>query len=225
MSQKPKRIYHNIKEFELDAEKATKIAMDRTLEKFKEELKRFIQSMVYNVYQPKWYKRTNSLLQDSTLETYIYKNASKSIGGGIRFNPEYYNNHSERDREFHHGNEIRFLEFGSYLEILNDSSKINPNNPYHFPVVQRGHFYDDFLRYVDANFDETFENYFRAAMGIKPNLKGYSNKNKAFNKNLSSSTSNIPSLSTGTLGGAKPNSGFTGTITVTQGNSVSVTKY
>ena len=196
MAQKPKRIYHSVKEFEVDAEKATKVAMDRTLESFKEELKRFIESEVYNAYQPKWYKRTNSLLQDSTLETYIYKNVAKGIGGGIRFNPEYYNSHSERDREFHHGNEIRLLEFGSYLEIMNDSSKLNPNNPYNFPVVERGHFYDDFIKYIDANFNDVFQGYFNAAMGVKPNLMGYSSKKKQSTMNLSSSTSHLASIGT-----------------------------
>lgn len=195
----PKRIYPSLKEFEADAEKATKVAMDRTLHYFKDELKRFTKACVYDVYTPKWYERTNTLLDDSTLEYYIYKNVSNKIGGGIRFNPSYYNEHSERSK-FQHGNDIRFLPFGSYLEIMNDFTKVNPNNPYHFPIIPRKPFYDIFKKFVEENFDEVFEGYFRAAMGVKPKvISNGQNVKKYTPMNLSSSTSHIPSLDSSSM--------------------------
>jgi hypothetical protein len=192
----PKRVYHNLKEFEADAEKATKIAMDRTLQYFKDELKRFVKACVYDVYTPKWYERTNTLLEDSTLEYYIYKNVKNKIGGGIRFNPSYYNEHSERDK-FQHGNDIKFLPFQSYLEIMNDFTKVNPNNPYNFPIVPRRPFYDIFKKFIEENFDEVFESYFNAAMGVKPKItaKGHNFK-KYTPMNLSESTSQYKSIGT-----------------------------
>lgn len=193
MAQKQARIFHSLREFEDTAEKATKVALNSTLEHLKRDLKEFIKDSIYNAYNPTWYERTNSLLQDSTLEVYIYKNTSNKVGGGIRFNPSYYNSHSGEN--FQHSNEIRMLPFGSFLEIMNDSSLINPNNPYHFPVIERGAFYDNFQKYTNEVYDDLFSYYFNLAMGAKPNLRGIIRKSSQ-GMNLSSSTRHISSIGT-----------------------------
>lgn len=194
-----KRVFKSIEEFGEKAEFATKEAIKDTLEEFKTDLKQFIQHDVYDSYNPTWYKdkRTYSLINDTTLETYIYKNTKNAIGGGIRFNDDYYNAHSERDL-FQHGNDVRFLPMTSFLQIMNDSSKLSNKNPYHFPTdIDRGSFWDEFLKYMDENYDEVFQKAFKKHMGIKPSATFSGETSKGMN--LSSSTSHLESVNTGKL--------------------------
>ena len=196
--QKPSRIYHNLIEFNQDTERSTKLALERTLYKFKDDLYEFIKSDVYNAYSPKWYERTNSLQDKSTIETYIYKNISNAIGGGIKFNSSYYNEHSDRNL-FQHGNEIQFLPVNSFLAIINDWTLQGNNNPYHFPIIERRSFWDDFLRYVNTNFNDVFAEEFRKAMGIRVSATNKNVGNISNGMNLSSSTSHLKSIDTRNL--------------------------
>lgn len=160
MAKIPSKVFHSIAEFEGAAENATKKAMNSTVNHFKKVLFEFANNAIYNnAYKAKWYTRTNWLKDENAIESYIFKNMKSSWGGGVRFNKSAYDNISRND--FQHGNTADYLEMGSYLEIMNDSSKLH-NNPWHFPTkkqIDRGHFYDDFLAELD-NPTYGFENIF-----------------------------------------------------------------
>ena len=201
MAKLPTRVYHSLQEFEADAENATKEALKDTLAKAKKVLRELIEEDIYQGYNPTWYKdkRSYSLLDDSTIEDYIYKNTKNAIGGGIRFNKDYYD--STRDKTlFRHGNDWQFLPFNSFLEIMNDSSKLSPN-PYHFPIIDRMAFYDSFLLYLDLTFERDFKDNFdkyMASGGSKPKPKAIpSSFNYNNSMNLSSSTSQYRSIDSG----------------------------
>ena len=215
MAQKASRVFHSLEEFEAEAEVATKLAMQETAEELKEHLHQFVEQLIYNAYTPTFYERTNSLLDERAIEAYVYKNVKNAIGMGIRFNKAPYEERSNL-RKFQHGNDIRHLEFGSFLEIMNDSSKLH-ENPYHFPTskeIDRGNFYDAFKKYAEENYSEIFHKHFDWRMHRKPNLKGLG-KGTQGNRGLSSSTRNIPSLDSGTTGlSSALSQKFTGTVSV-----------
>ena len=203
---KTRRVFKTFEEFEAEMEGITKEATQRTLDTLKEYLRTVIQKNVYDSYNPTWYKdkRTYSLINDATLEAYIYKNVKNQIGGGVRFNSDYYDSHSDRDL-FQHGNDIRFLPMGSFLQIMNNSPKSLHDNPYHFPTdIDRGNFWDEFLDYVDKNYRRIFETHFNTLKLVGGYGVGRGSRVKAVAKsptsnnsmNLSSSTSHLGSVGT-----------------------------
>ena len=162
----PIRVYHNMQEFEAAVEMATKNAMKSTVNFLKKKLFEMANKDIYdNAYKATWYVRSNWLKAEDAIEAYIYKNTKNAWGGGVRFNKNAYDN-VERN-PFQHGNPDRYLPMNSYLEIMNDSSKLH-ENPWHFPThseIDRGHFYDEFLEKVndpEIGFDALFKAFFDA---------------------------------------------------------------
>ena len=75
MAQRPTRVFHNVQEFEVAAEDATKSAMQSTVKFFADRLREMAIDHIYNnAYKTKWYQRTNWLNDDKAVEGYIYKN-------------------------------------------------------------------------------------------------------------------------------------------------------
>lgn len=208
---KPIKGYSNIKDFEADAQKAMKKAMESTVKYYSKILLKLAEEHIYkNSYSAKWYERTNWLKNSDAVETQVYNAFGKGIGGSIKFSKSAYDDSTDRGYSknepwiaFQHGNPDRYLEFKSYLEIMNDSSLIG--EAFHFPKVDRGHFYDEFLdickngnsEYV--SFDEAITGYFNAAMKTQSTgkISLYSPKkftgSSSVGSPLSSSTSHIPS--------------------------------
>ena len=164
-------LFHSMKEVDETLLKANRIAMNKTLEKLRKDLYDFIRYDVYGTMSTRYYQegsanstqqwsgRTNSLADPRTVETYIYNAFGKGVGGGIRFNDQVYYQNSD-PHNFVHGNDVwGELAFQSYLEVMNDSSKLRPNR-WHFPTGRELHrqpFMDDFLRYANANFNDIYE--------------------------------------------------------------------
>ena len=202
--------FSSIKEFEVFAEQACKIAMKNTLQHFKKILFKYAENSVYNAYQPKWYTRTNWLKDDKAIETYIYKNTKDAIGGGVRFSKPTYDSYGDDREPFQHGNPYEYLEMGSYLEIMN--GKTQEWNPFNFPVVKREPFYNKFLDILDSSkygFDAVYQIYFANALSTlktgkmkisKPPMPpDLDSSVPTSSGSLSSSTSQYSSYTTGNL--------------------------
>ena len=160
-------------EVEKGLQKVAKIALDKTVEEFYNKLGDFIQQDIYDVYTPKWYQRTNTLSNHyrDMFERYDWNYFGKGVGAGLRINDSYELN--TNPTAFVHGSGnprsgaiYTALETPSYLEILNDPSIIDNNNPFHFPnnnpnlIISRGSFWDDFVEWCEDNFYTIFQNNF-----------------------------------------------------------------
>ena len=210
------RVFHNMKEVDETLISANKVALENTLETMKKQLHKFIEEDVYNdvrtstnsaareiygsnyKYKSKWGGRTESLLDDTAIESYIYKAFGKGIGGGIRLNDAKYEKETNLD-EFIHGNRYSgMLAFSSYLEMLNNSRTMLVENPYHFPTgmeLYRRPFWNDFREWVSYNYEKIYAANLRIALGDKPTAIT-SNPTKDTTMNLSSSTSYLKSINT-----------------------------
>lgn len=200
----PSRVFQSFAEFEDAAENATKIALNWTLNYFKNRLREYAKTYIYNnAYKVKWYSRTNWLKEKDAIESYIYKNTKNAIGGGLRFNREVYDNFSE---PFQHGNPVHYLPMNSYLEIMNNSSLLpkSEKNIFHFPTgdeIDRGSFYSDFLNLLDKEWESVFDEKWNDALsyiktGRIPLHTSSSDKTSSVGSSYSSSTSHIKSIGT-----------------------------
>ena len=180
------RVFHSIQEIDVELTKASRVALDNTLEDMKEKLHEIIEEDVYNnvhttsnahardvfgknyKYQSKWGGRTGSLLDNRTIETYIYNAFGKGVGGGIRLNDVAYDENTNL-KSFQHGNKyFGELAFTSYIEMLNDSRRHLVENPYHFPTgneLYRRSFWADFRQWANFNYSKIYESYLRLALG------------------------------------------------------------
>ena len=217
------RVFHNMREVDEAFMQANRVATENTLETMKKKLHEFIEQDVYNNvhtstnsaareiygnryrYQSKWGGRTNSLLDERTIETYIYNAFGKGVGGGIRLNDVAYDEATDLDK-FIHGNRYSgMLAFSSYLEMLNNSKSMLVENPYHFPTgaeLYRQPFWNDFREWVAYNYEKIFAEKLRLALGGKA-VATTSNPTKNTSMNLSSSTSQYSSRDTGKTALAK----------------------
>lgn len=204
MARVPSKVFHSIAEFEAEAENATKKAMQSTVNYFKKMLLEFADDAIYkNAYNRKWYVRTGWLKNENAVEAYIFKNMKNSWGGGVKFNKAAYDSIS-RDT-FQHGNTSDYLEMGSYLEIMNNSSLLH-DNPWNFPTVKqidRGSFYYDFLAELDdaqygfqAVFYAFFEAYLKSEQTGRITIPNIPKRNKSIGSvgATSSSTSQYSSV-------------------------------
>lgn len=211
------RVFHNMKEVDEAFINANRIATKNTLNTMKKKLHQFIEEDVYNnvytssnfaareiygsnyKYQSKWGGRTGTLLNDNSIEIYIYNAFGKGVGGGIRFNDAVYDEKTNL-RNFIHGNKyFGMLAFSSYLEMLNNSRSMLVENPYHFPTgieLYRRPFWNDFREWVNYNYEKIFAANLKSALGGKPSATT-SNPAKDTSMNLSSSTSHLKSINTG----------------------------
>lgn len=143
-----------------------KIALDATLDDFLEELGHIIEEDVYQSYEPQWYQRTDTLLNnyENMFEKYSWGYFNKGVGKGIRekdyslpVDPPFFIHGSGSFG----GNIYSALDTPSYLEILNDPSCIDNENPFHFPThLPRGSFWDDFVEWANDNFYNIFQKNF-----------------------------------------------------------------
>lgn len=220
-----------------------RIAYQKTLNEMIFKLREFIADDVYNnayttstmsnknssnyKYESKWGGRTGSLLDERSVEGYIYNAFGKGIAGGIRFNDQPYYEKMNL-REYIHGNSyFGQLAFQSYLEVLNNN-RLLTDNPFGFPTFRDFHrdsFWFDFTKWAEENFEKIFSKHLgRLASGdnraIASSMK-VDIDNLPNSMNLSSSTSNVGSLNTGTIGDFVDNS-FHGTITVSDANGAEI---
>ena len=199
----PSRVFKTLAEFEGEAERATKEALLMTLNHFKSRLREIAVTHIYNnVYKRKWYQRTNWLTEDDAIEAYVYKNVKNAIGGGVRFNREAYDDFS---KPFQHGNPTRYLPMNSYLEIMCDSSLLpkGDKNVFNFPTneeIDRGNFYEEFLKELDEDFYSKFDEMWNRAINRgktgKIDLRGITGRNTTTSSvgAKSSSTSQYKSI-------------------------------
>lgn len=240
--------FSSLKELDATITANMRIAYQKTLDRMAKKLHEFIADDVYNnayttstmndknnndyIYESKWGGRTGSLLDERSIETYVYNAFGKGIAGGIRFNDQpYYENMDLQ--HFIHGNKYwGQLAFSSYLEMLNNPMLL-PENPYGFPTFNDFHrdsFWYDFVKWADDNFDKIFK-FYMARLGSGDNRAIASSMNVDIDNlsnsmNLSRSTSNVQSLNTGTLS-ETVDTAFHGTVTVTDasGTEISSTTY
>ena len=218
------RIFHNMREVDEAFMNANRVATTNTLKVMKDKLHEFIAEDVYNnvhatsdsaarkihgdnyQYQSKWGGRTESLLDDRSIEIYVYNAFGKGVGGGVRFNDVAYEEKTNLN-DFVHGNRYSgALAFSSYLEMLNNSRTMLVENPYHFPTgaeLYRRPFWNDFREWVSYNYEKIFAEKLRLALGGKA-VATTSNPTKDTSMNLSSSTSNLQSVNTGKTALAEP---------------------
>ncbi len=200
------RIFHSLQEVDETLIEANRIALQNTLNELKNKLREFIEEDVYNnvhtssnfhardifgenyKYQSKWGGRTNSLLDDRSIETYVYNAFGKGVGGGVRLNSVAYDEKTNLEN-FVHGNKyFGELAFSSYIEMLNNSREMLVDNPYHFPTgseLYRSPFWSDFRNWVNFNYSKIFSNYLRMATGGKIKIGEGNKGNDNYNsKNL-----------------------------------------
>ena len=156
--------FSNIIELQKGVEEYCRIALQDTLDELSEILHKLIIKDVYNTKKGTFYERTRILLIKDIIQTKIWNAFSANkIGGTLSFDEDLFDRSINIDK-FQHGNPYeKELTLQSYLEIIN--SKNDWDNPYHFPSVNRGLFWDDFMKEIDdrggfgAIYKEHFDKY------------------------------------------------------------------
>lgn len=207
--------FGGIEDIEKHLMQMTRAAYELTLSKMVNKLYEFIQEDVYNAYSPKWYQRTYTLLDERTVETYVYNNFGKGVAGGIRFNAEPYYENMNLENYIHGNTYFGQLAFQSYLEVITNPMKL-PQNPYGFPSFKELHrdsFWYEFTKWAEQNFENLYATSYARVTGYKLDVKASANSPSSKGMNLSSSTSDIQSLHSNTLGIDGADKAFHGTIT------------
>lgn len=133
-----------ISDIEIHLRQQCKQALQDTVEEMAKDLHNIINKDIYKNYRPKFYKRTKWLLKNDTIQTKIFANFSaNSYGAIVRIRDD---NFPINFEQFQHASVCHgALSAPSFLEILNDNSKIFNNNPYGFPeLLPRQPFWDDY---------------------------------------------------------------------------------
>ena len=158
------RKFSNIIELQKGVEQYCKFALQDTLDELKEMLHAYIMKDIYNTKKGTFYDRTRILLIKDMIVIKIWNAFSANkLGGTLSFDESLFERSVNVDK-FQHGNPFfGELTLKSYLEIVN--SKNDWDNPYHFPSVNRGLFWDDFMAEIEARggfgamYQENFSNY------------------------------------------------------------------
>lgn len=116
-------------------------AVDKTLIRLIEELKRFIQTELYDVYSPNWYERTFQVLDLWKANPSVI--TGKMVVGEIA--PEYSTLKTNRSKGQH-------IITGETLIDMLMQGYGNQDKPYNSPRP----FFDSFKEYVDANVERIF---------------------------------------------------------------------
>lgn len=162
------KTFHNEKELKDGINQKARTAMQNTLDKMLDKLGDFIRDDVYT-YQPDWYDRTYYLEDNyrDIFETYFWNDFGKRLGGAIRVIktsfPVYPTEFIHGSGYWITGDVYSVLTLNSYLEIMNNPDVISSNNPFNFPTndtMNKGQFWDDFLKWADKNFIRIFEEEF-----------------------------------------------------------------
>ena len=138
------RKFSNIIELQKGVEEYCRLALEDTLEELKDILHDYIVKDIYNTKKGTFYQRTRILLIKDIITTKIWNAFSANkLGGTLSFDESLFER-SINVENFQHGNIYEGeLTLQSYLEIVN--SRNEWDNPYQFPVVNRGLFWDDFM--------------------------------------------------------------------------------
>lgn len=158
------RKFSNIIDLQKGVEQYCRLALEETLDELKEMLHDCIVKDVYNTKKGTFYQRTRILLIKDVIMTKIWNAFSADrLGGTLSFDEDLFERSINVDN-FQHGNVYEGeLTLQSYLEIIN--SKNDWDNPYHFPVVNRNLFWDDFMDEIKARggfekmYKENLDNY------------------------------------------------------------------
>lgn len=147
--------FNNLQEIKKYLNKQTEIALKNTLKILKNQLKEFVKEDVYDAYSPKFYERTEWLLQDGVIDYYI-GNSLNNTYGGVRINTN--KNYPVDLENFQHGN-VYSGEFYSenFIAMLNGQIADAFWNPFHFPVLNRVSFLEEFEEWMDKNYVRIFK--------------------------------------------------------------------
>lgn len=147
--------FNNLQEIKRYLNKKTEEALKNTLKIMKNKLREYVKEDVYDAYSPKFYKRTEWLLQDGVIDYYI-GNVLNGSYGGVRINTN--KNYPVELEEFQHGN-IYTGEFypENFIAMLNGQIADAVWNPFHFPVLNRVSFLEEFEEYFNNNYARIFK--------------------------------------------------------------------
>lgn len=151
------KLFRNNVELQKGLEHECRLAMLDTIEELTDVLKEKIETDIYGHQEGSFYERTNVLLDNDMIISNVWNDFGRGIGGIIRFDEDLYNR-SGNTTLFQHGNiYLGALPLQSYLEIVNEQN--DWYNPFQFPSVNRGSFWDDFLDYIDSEggFNEIYK--------------------------------------------------------------------
>lgn len=167
------RKFSNIIDLQKGVEQYCRLALQDTLDELKDILHDCIVKDIYNTKKGTFYQRTRILLIKDIIMTKIWNAFSANrLGGTLSFDENLFERSIDIDR-FQHGAPLKKgkdgniyggeLTLQSYLEIVN--SRNDWDNPYQFPVVNRGLFWDDFMSKIEerggfgAIYKENFDKY------------------------------------------------------------------
>ena len=121
----------------------------------KNQLKDFVKEDVYNAYSPDFYERTEWLLQDKVIDYYIGSAIGKMYGG-VRINTN--KKYPVVLEKFQHGN-VYTGEFypENFIAMLNGQIADAIWNPFHFPVLDRVSFLEEFEDWANKNYAKIFK--------------------------------------------------------------------
>lgn len=169
------KTFKHLQEIERNLNNTTKRALNETLNDLVDIFKETIEEDVYNAYTPKYYAwRTRWLLQDGVIKSHIYSNFGKGYSGQISIDethnyPVSYGQHIHSGTNGRNNDSAKYeiLDSETFIEMLNNQVKVNPNNPFHFPVVKRKPFLDDFKKEAEKQYPILFRKHFEEIGGIE----------------------------------------------------------
>ena len=147
--------FNNLQEIEKYLNSRTQMALRNTLEIMKKQLQEFVKEDVYDAYSPKFYERTEWLLQDGIIDYYV-GNKINGIYGGVRINTN--KRYPVELENFQHGN-VYTGEFypENFIAMLNGQIADAVWNPFHFPVLDRVSFLEEFEEWANKNYVRIFK--------------------------------------------------------------------
>ena len=147
--------FNNLQEIKKYLNKQTEVALKNTLKILKDKLKEFVKEDVYDAYSPKFYERTEWLLQDGVIDYYVGNSLNGSYGG-VRINTN--KNYPVELEAFQHGN-VYTGEFypENFIAMLNGQIADAIWNPFHFPVLNRVSFLEEFEEWMSENYASIFQ--------------------------------------------------------------------
>ena len=169
------KTFKHLQEIERNLNNTTKRALNETLNDLVDVFKETIEEDVYNAYTPKYYAwRTHWLLKDGVIKSHIYSNFGKRYNGQISIDethkyPVSYGQHIHSGTNGLNNDNAKYevLDSETFIEMLNNQVKVNPNNPFHFPVVKRKPFLDDFKKKAKKEYPILFKKHFEEIGGIE----------------------------------------------------------
>lgn len=147
--------FNNLQEIKRYLNNKTQVALKNTLERMKDQLKEFVKEDVYDAYSPKFYDRTEWLLQNGVIDYYIGSGLNGSYGG-VRINTN--KNYPVELEKFRHGNLYTGKFYPeNFIDMLNGRIADAVWNPFHFPVLDRVSFLDEFEEWANKNYVRIFK--------------------------------------------------------------------